>query len=85
MVKLNPGTINEIALRVVLESEGHGQEFFDHHETLDEMLASIQQIIDSAILDPCERLVGIAVVPVSEYGSDDGYGVGLKQWPPAFG
>jgi len=41
--------------------------------------------IDSAILDPCERLVGIAVVPVSEYGSDDGYGFGLEQWPPAFG
>ena len=84
-MKLNPGTSNEIALRVVLESEGHGREFFDHHETLDEMLDTIKQIIDSAVLNPCERLVGIAVVPVSEYGNNDSYGVGLEQWPPAFG
>jgi hypothetical protein len=30
------------------------------------------------------RVIGFevhAVVPVSEYGSDDGYGVGLEQWP----
>ena len=82
-MKLNPGTSNEISLRVVLESEGHGREFFDHHETLDEMLDTIRNIIDSAILNPCERLVGIAIVPVGEYGSDDGYGFGLEQWPPA--
>ncbi|QDT48878.1 hypothetical protein Pan258_29250 [Symmachiella dynata] len=84
-MKLNPGTSNEFTLIVVLESEGHGREFFDHHETLDEMLDTIKQVINTAILDPCERLVGIAVVPVSEYGSDDGYGFGLEQWPPAFG
>ena len=84
-MKLNPGTINEIALRVVLESDCHGREFFDHHESLDEMLDTIKQIINSAVLDPCERMAGIAVVPVSEYGSDDGYGFGLEQWPPAFG
>ena len=54
-------------------------------ETLDEMLDTIRNIIDSALLNPCERLVGIAFVPVSEYGSDDGYGYGLEQWPPAIG
>jgi hypothetical protein len=84
-VKLNSGTSGEITLRVVLESEGQGREFFDHHDTLDEMLDTIRNLIDSAVLDPSERLVGIAVVPVSEYGSEDGYGFGLELWPPAIG
>ena len=84
-VTLNQGAFNEITLRLVLQSDDYGREYFDHHDTVDEMLESIRNLIDLAAQDGGERMVGIAVVPVSEYGSEEGYGFGLEQWPSARG
>ena len=77
-VTLNKGKSNEITLRLVIQSDEYGREFFDHHDTIDEMLTSIRNVINLAAEDGGERLVGIAVVPVSDYGSEEGYGFGLK-------
>ena len=77
-VTLNQGKWNEITLRVVLQSDAYGREYFDHHDTIDEMLTSIRNVIDLAAQDGSERMVGIAVVPVCDYGSEEGYGFGLK-------
>ena len=49
------------------------------------MLESIRNVIDLAAQDGCERLIGIAVVPVAEYGSEAGFGFGLEQRTPATG
>ena len=82
-VTFNQGESIEITLRLVLQSDEYEREYFDHHDSLDEMLESIRNVIDLATQDGCERMVGIAVVPVSEYGSEEGYGFGLEQRPPA--
>ena len=82
---LNQGAFNETTLQLVLQSDDYGREYFDHHDTVDEMLESIRNIIDLATEDGCERLVGIAVVPVGEYGSEEGCGFGLEQRTPAMG
>ena len=76
-VTLNKGKWNEITLRLLIQAE-YGREYFDHHDTVDEMLTSIRNVINLAAEDGCERMVGIAVVPVSDYGNEDGYGFGLK-------
>jgi hypothetical protein len=72
----------ELALRLVLESDPHGRKYFDHHESLDDMLAVLRQLLDQAIAaaadDRTERLVGVAVVPHENYGGEDGYGHGLE-------
>jgi len=75
---LNQGTINEATLRVVLESETHGREYFDHHHSLDEMLESIRSMVDASSSDEVERLIGIAVVPKRHYGENSDYGDGLN-------
>ena len=49
------------------------------------MLESIRNVIKLAAEDGCERMVGIAVVPVAGYGNEGGYGFGLEQRPPAVG
>ena len=77
-VTLNQGKSNEITLRLILQSAEYEREYFDHHDTIDEMLTSIRNVIDLAAEDGGERLVGIAVVPVSDYGGEDGYGFGLE-------
>lgn len=77
-VTFNKGKSYEITLRVVLESEEYGCDYFDHHDTVNEMLASIRNIVLSAPHDGCERLVGIAMVPVGGYGNEEGYGFGLN-------
>ena len=84
-VTFNQGESIEITLRLVLQSDDYGREYFDHHDTVDEMLENIRNLIDFAAQDGCERLVGIAVVPVSEYGNEGGYGFGLEQSPFATG
>ena len=84
-VTFNQGEFNEITLRLVLQSDDYGREYFDHHDTVDEMFESIRNVIDLAAQDGCERLVGIAVVPFGEYGSEAGYGFGLEQRPFATG
>jgi hypothetical protein len=81
MLTLNRGTTNEVTLRVVLESEECGREYFDDYDSIDEMAYAVRRLVESsadcAAGDGIERLVGIVVVPKSEYGSEDGYGFGL--------
>ena len=82
-VTFNQGEFNEITLRLVLQSDDYGREYFDHHDTVDEMLESIRNVIVLASQDGGERMIGIAVVPVAEYGSEAGYGFGLEHRTPA--
>jgi hypothetical protein len=79
-MKFHEGTENEVTLRVVLASEAHGNEYFDHHDTIDEALAAIREIVESAVKesDGVERIVGIAIVPKDQYGDESGYGYGLE-------
>ena len=81
MLTINAGTKNEVTLRVVLESEECGREYFDGHDSIDEMLAAVRRLAESsadcAAGDDVERVVGIAVVPKSEYGNANGYGFDL--------
>ena len=81
MLTINAGTKNEVTLRVVLESEDCGREYFDSYGSIGEMLDAVKRLIESssasAADDGIERLVGIAVVPKSEYGNESGYGFNL--------
>lgn len=83
MLKLNAGTTNEVTLRVVLESDECGREYFDNYDSIDEMVDAVRRLAESsadcAADDGIERLVGIAVVPKSEYDTDAGYGFGLER------
>jgi len=79
---LNQSTTHETALRVVLESDEHGREYFDHYGSLDEMLEGIRRMVASAPTDGIERLIGIAVVPRQHYGDESGCGYGLADSPP---
>ena len=74
---LKQDTPNETTLRVVLESDQHGREYFDHYESLDEMLEGIRRMVESSLPDGVERLIGIAVVPRQHNGDESGYGYGL--------
>ncbi len=71
----------EIAVRVYLESDLHGREFFDEYDSVDDCAAAVARLTVSAIKetlrDGVARQVGIAVVPKGEYGWSDGYGDGL--------
>lgn len=81
MLTINTGTENEVTLRVVLESEQCGREYFDSADDFDEMLEAVKRLVEGssecATDDGIERLVGIAVVPKSEYGNESSYGFDL--------
>ena len=86
MVILKQGTPDEVTLRVVLESELHGREYFDHYDTLSELLAGHRRLVkrtaQEASKDSIERIVAVAIVPADYYGGDDdesGYGFGLDE------
>lgn len=86
MVILNRGKPDEITMRVVLESELHGREYFDHYETLSELLAGHRRLLKraakEAAKDNIERIVAVAIVPADYYDGDDdesGYGYGLDE------
>ena len=81
---LKQDTPNETTLRVVLESEEHGREYFDHYQSLDEMLEGIRRIVESSPSDGIERLIGIAVVPQQQYGDESPRGA-KELRPPAAG
>jgi hypothetical protein len=53
-------------LCVVLESEPHGRESFDHYNDLDDMLAGVKRLVERSIecyaVDGIERTVGIAII-----------------------
>jgi|GEM_PF-5317620 len=86
MVVLNQGTPEEITLRLVLESELHGRDYFDHYDTMAELFAGLRRLLKRAAKeaskDSIERIVALAIVPVDSYGGDDdelGYGFGLDE------
>lgn len=86
MVILNQSTPDEVTLRLVLESEIHGREYFDHYGTMTELLAGLRRLLKRAAKeaskDGIERIVAVAVVPADFYGGDDdesGYGFGLDE------
>ncbi len=82
MLILNQGEDTEVAVRVFLESDCYGREFFDGYDTLRECAAAVARLARSCVketqADGVARQVGIAFVPPSEYGSEDGYGVGIE-------
>src|SRR5437867_4218077 len=81
MVILNENTENEISLRVVLESERYGREYFDHADDIKELLDIVERLVkdclEAAGDDHIERTVAIAIVPKSNYGDECGYGFDL--------
>ena len=58
------------SLCVILESEPHGRECFDHYSDLDEMLAAVKRMVRSSLEttsdDGIARTVGIAIVPPAD-------------------
>lgn len=72
---------NEIAVRVYLESDLHGREYFDGYDDIKECAAAVARLTASAIEETLKdrqgRQIGIAVVPKAEYGLPDGYGDGI--------
>lgn len=74
-------TKNEVTVRVYLESDLHGREFFDGYDSVDECAAAVARLTASALketqADGVARQVGIAVVPKCEYGQEDGYRAGI--------
>ena len=87
MVVLNPGTDQEVTLRLVLESDVHGREVFDHYANIAELMAGHRRLVQRAAqqtaADGIERLVAVAIVPVNAYGFEDRSGDGLKTGTPA--
>lgn len=83
-IVLHEDQATERTLRVFLESEPHGREFFDGYDTIEELVGAVKRLTLRADAetekDGVERIVGIAIVPKCEYGSEDGYGHGLE--PP---
>lgn len=82
MVILNTGTDREVAVRVALQSEALGREFFDSYESLDEIVAAVRRLVESSAEqtseDGMERIVAVAIVPKASYGDESGYGFGLE-------
>lgn len=81
MVILNEGRANEVALRVVLESDASGREYFDDYDTTKEIVKALGRLVNSASKeaahDGIERIVALAIVPKANYGDPVGYGFGL--------
>lgn len=81
MVVLNEGKPTEVRLRVVLESEEYGREYFDKFDDIGELLQAVEGLVTGAANesaeDGIERVVSIAVVPKGLYGEASGYGFGL--------
>lgn len=59
-----------LRLRLFLESEPHGREYFEHYETRDKTLAAAKRLVDESIhqfgSDGIARTVGIAIIPASD-------------------
>lgn len=82
MLTINKGKDNEVTLRVYLESDFYGREYFDSYDSLRECIAAVARLVRSSLQqtqkDGIARQVGIAVVPPSEYGSEVGFGFGIE-------
>jgi hypothetical protein len=61
MLIFNTGQENETAVRLLLESEPHGREYFDGADSLEDMLASLKRLINDCVAaaadDGIERFV----------------------------
>lgn len=83
MLEIKKGKKSEIAVRVYLESDEYGREFFDGYDSVEECAAAVAvarlttSAIKETLRDGVARQVGIALVPRSEYGQPDGYGDGI--------
>jgi hypothetical protein len=81
MVILNQAKTSELTLRLVLESEIYGREYFDNYDNMTEVIEAVSALVksasDEAALDGIERAVTVAIVPKVNYGDDNGHGFGL--------
>jgi hypothetical protein len=81
MVVVNQGKNTEVTLRVVLESDLHGREYFDDYENSREIIEAVERLMKSAceeaVNDGIERTVSVAIVPKANYGDESGYGFGI--------
>jgi hypothetical protein len=81
IVLLNEGTANEVALRVVLDSEPTGREYFDEYDSVEELIQAAERLVKNAcklaVHDGIERIISVALVPKANYGDMSGYGFGL--------
>lgn len=79
MLVFNKGRDNEVTVRVVLESEEHGREYFDEYDTVEECGAAVIRLANNALRldDGVSRQISVVIVPKSEYGDESGYGFDL--------
>ena len=75
-VVFNDERSNEIKLRLFIEVDEHDREYFDHHDTLEEMLESVRNVIKLARHDGVARVVGIIIVQSKHRDHDDRDGLG---------
>ena len=71
----------EVTIRVALESEAFGREYFEYdnwEETAEAVVRLGKRAAEESAKDGIERQVTVAVVPETCYGYDDGYGYGLE-------
>lgn len=82
VVILNEGKITEVRLRVVLESDAYGREYFDDYDNIGEIMDAVERLVksagDEAANDRIERTVSIAIIPKARYGDQTGHGFGLE-------
>lgn len=71
MLTINRGQRTEVTLRVFLESDEFGREYFDSNDTIEECLAAVARLTASALEatqeDGIARQIGIAIAPSSDY------------------
>ena len=73
---VNKGRKNEVAVRVVCESESYGREILDYgslERCMGGLIRIVQDAIECAGEDGVSRVVGIALIPRSDYGDESGY------------
>ena len=73
---LNPGRKNEVAVRVVIESETYGRDCHDYgslERCLGGVIRMAKDAIECAGQDGVSRVVGLAIIPRSDYGDEAGY------------
>jgi hypothetical protein len=73
---VNKGRKNEVAVRVVCESESYGREYSDYgslERCMGGLIRMAKDAIECAGKDGVSRVVGIALIPRSDYGDQSGY------------
>ena len=49
MLKIKNDELSEVTIRVFLESETYGREFFDNYDSLDECVQAVARLVESAV------------------------------------